>query len=401
MAEKDQILIGPPTVTANGKFIRSTFPVEGLSVSELWFDVEEEYGDFVSDTCDAAVASLLIAAMDEGKSLKVSGPLSESFLWGVRNTVIPSVAQNKPFLSIVEIEAEELRDDESPVGSAVLTGMSCGVDSFSAIQDHALATDLPDTHRVTHLIQSHFGHHGYGATTNDRAEARWRNVQKAAEAVGLPVFRVYSNQHEFYSPIWDDRLNWLATLTVRNSAAPLLLQKGARRFYLGSGHSWREIGVGPYRDMTRMDPILLPALSTRRVELLAVGTEHTRVEKTRRIATLEAAQQHLDVCLQEGATNCSYCEKCLRTLLTIELLGHLGEFHTRFDLDEYRRHRTEFIGRVWLDYKEDHCHLEIKELMDEIEYHPHAMARVWELGIRGWRLIPMGLRKKVRALAGR
>ena len=45
MAEKDQILIGPPTIRANGKFIRSTFPVEGLSVPELWFDVEEEYGD--------------------------------------------------------------------------------------------------------------------------------------------------------------------------------------------------------------------------------------------------------------------------------------------------------------------------------------------------------------------
>ena len=151
---------------------------------------------------------------------------------------------------------------------------------------------------------------------------------------GLLVLRVVSNQHRFYSPIHNHRLSWLGTITVRNAALPPLLQAGVRRFLFASSHSWREIGVGTFRDVTRMDPILLPALSTERVELLSVGAEHTQVEKSRRIARLEVVWEHLDVCILKGDTNCPRCEKCLRTLLTLELLGQLDAFAGRFDLDD-------------------------------------------------------------------
>jgi hypothetical protein len=185
-------------------------------------------------------------------------------------------------------------------------------------------------------------------------------------------------------------------MTVRSAAIPLLLQRGARTFYLASGHTWREIGVSSFRDMSRMDPILLPGLGTERVELKSVGTEWTRVEKTRRIAGLGVVQRHLDVCIMEGGRGCSRCEKCMRTMLTLELLGHLEDFGGRFDLEEYHRNRIRFLARIWLDWRRDHCHREIKELMDEIGFRPPPSARMRAWLVRLWRWIPHSLRRWLR-----
>jgi hypothetical protein len=211
---------------------------------------------------------------------------------------------------------------------------------------------------------------------------------------------MYSNLPDFYPDLHDSPLNWAAALPLRNSAVPLLLQRGIRRFLFASSYSWSAIRVFDSSDMTKADPILLPALSTERTELCSVGTEHTRVEKTRRIAGLELARKYLDVCIMEGDRNCSACEKCLRTLLTLELNGSLNEFRDRFDLEVYARHRDEFIARVLV---EEHApfHLEIRDFMRGVGFHPPARAKALALALRTWRLVPHGLRKRVMARASR
>jgi hypothetical protein len=44
--------------------------------------------------------------------------------------------------------------------------------------------------------------------------------------------------------------------------------------------------------------------------------------------------------------NCSSCWKCLRTELTLEMVGALGNYERAFDLREYRKVRTLFIATV-------------------------------------------------------
>ena len=388
MAEHDRILIGPPTLEERGEFVRTSFPVEGFATPELWFDVDARYAEALDNSCDAALVSLLMAAMDQGKPIELQGPVSGKLLWGLRNIVVPAMCASREFLSPVPLETHGIIRDAKPSGNMVLTPLSCGIDSFSAVQDHAIAPDLDPGDRVTHLVFGHIGHNGYGEDTDARAHARWQVVRSAAGELGLPILRFNSNQHHFYSPQYNYRLNWLSTMTVRSAAIPLLLQAGVRRFFLASGHTWREIGVGSFRDISRLDPILLPALSTERVELVAVGTERTRVEKSRRIGDLGVVHRHLDVCIMEGGKGCSRCEKCMRTMLTFELLGRLDKFADRFDLEEYRRNRKDFVARVWLDYEDDHCHLEIKELMDEIGFKPSLPERARAWMIRLWRWIP-------------
>ncbi len=394
-AKPDSVRVHPPEFLDRGEWIRVLYRVEGLGPGELWFDVDAEYRDFLSNSCDPALAALMAAAMASGKPLRLEGPTSARLLWHVRNTVTPVVTRQLPFLAPIQVTAAEARSEWEDGGSGILTGFSCGVDSFSAIQDHLLDESVPREERVTHLLFSHVGHHGYGPEVDERADQRWRRIKEGAEDLGLPILRVVSNTPEFYPPQYDSRLNWIAALTLRNSAVPLLLQMGVRRFLFASSHSWRDIGVFPSKDSTKADPILLPALGTERTELCAVGTEYTRVEKTRRIAEMGLAQKHLDVCIMEGGRNCSWCEKCLRTLLTLDLLGFLEKYENRFDLKEYRKRRNEFIARVSVE-RDETLHFEIQDLMKSIDFRPPPGARALAFLLKAWRVVPHDLRRRIR-----
>lgn len=396
----DAAVIQPPELSSHEEWVRVGFRVEGLRQDLLWFDVDRDFEPFLSGSSDSALTALLIAAMEAEKPLHIRGPVSARLTWHMNNTVLPVIIRQLPFLSEVPVTVEEVRATWESSGDAVLTGFSCGVDSLSVIQDHFLDSEIPDSERVTHLLFSHVGHHGYGHDVHEVADGRYRRVKTGAETLGLPLVRVYSNTPEFYSRQYDARLNWMATLTLRNASVPLLLQGGVRRFLVGSSNSWSSIGVFPTNDMTKADPVLLPALGTERTEICAMGHEYTRVKKTRRIAGLDLARSHLDVCIMEGHQNCSYCEKCLRTLLTLELLGELDAFSGCFDIEEYRRHRDEFIAQVQIGTGKA-FHQELKDLMQETGFSRPMKARILEAAIRSWRMVPMGIRRPLRGMLSR
>jgi hypothetical protein len=54
----------------------------------------------------------------------------------------------------------------------------------------------------------------------------------------------------------------------------------------------------------------------------------TRLEKIRRISTEPLVQRNLRVCWQNvaGSLNCGRCEKCVRTMLSLDICGTLGRF---------------------------------------------------------------------------
>lgn len=393
------VRVRAPRIAELGDRTRISYPVDGMGPPELWFEVDAAHGDLVADASDSAVVTLLAAAMEVGKDLVLEGPMSARLYWHLRTTVMPVVRRQLPFLQPIRVLAEGGWTGSVPAGSGVLMGFSCGVDAFAAVLDHLLDEDIREEDRISHFVFSNVGQAGYGEKAPVRAEERWQRVSRAAREMDRPLLRVNSNAAEFYSAMYDARLNWIAALTLRNAAVPLLLQAGIRRFLFASSHSWKDVRVGPTKDMTVADPILLPALGTERVELSPVGTEFTRVEKTRAIAGMPTAQQYLDVCIMVGEdTNCSECEKCLRTILTLELLGRLDDFRTRFDLEVYRRHRTTFMARVLAERKAMY-HLEIQSLMRESRATLPASARIKAGLLRIWRIVPHHLRRRLRGMS--
>ena len=87
------------------------------------------------------------------------------------------------------------------------------------------------------------------------------------------------------------------------------------------------------------------------------------------------------MCVTE-ADNCSACDKCLRTLLTLEVLGVLERYRAVFDLDVYARHRDRFIATVLAEHAGDNA---LRDL------HALLQARAFP--------IPPAARRRARALA--
>jgi hypothetical protein len=83
---------------------------------------------------------------------------------------------------------------------------------------------------------------------------------------------------------------------------------------IDDSHPW---GTHPFTDRL---------LSTERTQFIHYGGEAIRFEKTVTIAQSMVALQNLHVCwADESETNCGRCEKCVRTMVTLEILGALAD----------------------------------------------------------------------------
>jgi hypothetical protein len=77
------------------------------------------------------------------------------------------------------------------------------------------------------------------------------------------------------------------------------------------------------------DPGIDYLLSTETTQVIHHGTGFRRTEKTEAIARWEETHDKLRVCAFDDSTlNCSKCEKCIRTMMTLDILGVLERYST-------------------------------------------------------------------------
>ncbi len=321
---------------------RLTYAVDGGPTDQVWFETQPEYVSWlVADRYDAAVVSLLPYAMKTGHAIKVIGGVTGTLLHALRTGIMPILREQAPSLHFVTIEAKAL-----PVpavrGPAVLTGLSCGVDSLSTIA--AFTDHEAEELRITHVGFFNVGSHwGNGADETDVFAARLLRVQHAATELALPLVEVTSN---ITGPFWARSFQQHHTLW--NCAVAMALGNGIRTYLYSSAMPYREISASLSTDSAYADPLLLPLLSSSGVACISSNAQMQRVEKTELIADWTFAQRSLDVCAAPGADgrNCSMCEKCCRTLLTLEILGKLPRFASVFDLAKYEAGKAEYIAHT-------------------------------------------------------
>ena len=123
------------------------------------------------------------------------------------------------------------------------------------------------------------------------------------------------------------------------------MQSFASKFLYASSYSYAHVFVAETTDMAHADPILLPLCSTESLDCASVGGHYTRPEKTDIVAQMPLARRALDVCwLPDGDTiNCGHCEKCKRTLLTLEILGRLQDLAPLFNLAAWAAERDAYV----------------------------------------------------------
>lgn len=361
---------------------------------ELRYTVTSSEGSpsaLVATSCDAALVGLLIPAMAANEEIYIEGPISSKLFYNSTNLqsilkiVIPSLRMVKILPAVIE---ESVKD--RPVG--VATGFSGGIDSYSVLATHYYSPPV-NGYKVTHFLYNSVGSHADDQLFSKRVE----HIKPIAKQIGLPLIVVQSNLSIFYN----DQYSFLQTHTLRNASVALLLQKGIGRFLYASAYDYTNVSISEKNDLAYSEAVILPLLSTDTMDAISVGSDLTRVEKTKKVADIRDSYDSLDVCFithrSESFMNCSGCEKCFRTMFTLDLLGCVERYASVFDLDYYKKRRNVYLSELL--GRRDPLAMEIKQLMKErgISF-PIKSYIIHYLGIL---IIVRSLRRLARELSSR
>ena len=359
--------------TPSGLTLRADVSFQGKTES-CFYSVPKAYADFAdTDSSNCFLVGMLYPAMRYGEDIHVEGTVSARLLYNLNEYLVPLMATYNSLLKRVRVTAESTDDKGCPGAKAVGTGFSGGIDSFATIYEH-YARPTPEGFKLTHLFFFNVGAHGIPQSKDDltalerKFYARYEKLVGFSKEEGLPLVPVNSNVHWFHP--WGH----LEVATLATVSAVMFLQKGIRRYYLASaGHSYIQLWhyLGESRrpdDISYLNSLLLPWLSTEMLDLIDDGTIYDRSQKTELVSDYEPASRYLNVCCGHDTldTNCSVCYKCCRTLLTLEILGKADAFRSVFDIDRYRREaRRLFIATAIVTEKKELCCQHIMDLARE------------------------------------
>ena len=356
------LVIHSPVLCVQGGKARITAEfIDNDSARQLWFEVDEDQRKSLeTKAMDAFVVGLLLPAMASGQDLDVRGPLSSKLFYNLTHYLMPILRDFITSCKIIEIRPAALSRASNERAPGVIAGFSGGVDSFCNYYDHS-GNRAPEEYHITHFLFNNVGSHGQMSPEQDRSvfAQRLATLRQFPKLENKPLVAVDSNLDEVIG------MKFERTHTIRNVAVALLLQPICGKFLYASGLSFRETEVRPSPLIAHLDPVILPLLGTERLECIASGGQYTRVEKTIRVAEIDASAQFLDVCVNpwmaSGRLNCSGCWKCLRTELTLAVLGKLDRYDHVFDLDLY--HKLEGYYLIEVLRSRDPLRREIAELI--------------------------------------
>lgn len=287
----------------------------------LWYRFPAECP--VSAHGDAFLAAALLPAMRAGEALRIEGaPVSPQLLAGAARIQDIFLRWDRRCQRI-EVHAESAAAEVLQPG--VASFFSGGVDGTYTLSQHI--------DEITHLV---FIKGVDIQIDNDALFARaLASNQRFAAAFGKTLLPVATNIRHFCHP---RGLNW-GDMYNGSGLASVALALGFKTMYVASSDSYE------YLNPHGSHPLLDPLWSTEATTLIHDGCEAPRSDRLRAIAQLPGALDILRVCWQDAGYNCGHCEKCLRTMLALRLLGLRAQgFPPLDDLREVRRLRVESDG---------------------------------------------------------
>ena len=371
-----KITVSKPVLTEKDGMAVLSANVSGGVSGTCFFSTETANRDFVdAATSNCFLIGLLYTAMYAGCDLELEGAVSERLLFETKHYLMPTlIGFFDKQLRQVDIRAAQLVSDVYPDADAVGTGLSGGIDSLHTIREFYLDFDGPPADKVNTLLFFNVGSHGMGQDKERLAwlEQKFLERRKAlsgySDSIGLPLVIVNSNIHAFMQS------GHLQTCTLASLSAALFLARKMRLYYMAStGHTYRGL-IYPARKSTsiaRIDDYILPHVCTETFRAVTGGSACSRVQKTMAICDDPHVQKHLNVCNGHDAIakNCSMCYKCLRTLLTLDILGVIDKFSESFDLAKFdARARSRYIATVLNDRKKAPLLQDICNLAEERHY---------------------------------
>ena len=245
------------------------------------------------------VGAAILPAIAQDRPLAVRGGALSPQLFRSLDAIQRVITLWSPETRRIEIGADTLR--APTFQNMVTSSFSGGVDSMSTLIRHR--------DEITHLMFIN----GFDMRDGDSWHEAQSNMFESAHRLGKAAISVHSNAHEFLESrgVKMPYAHGSLLCSIKAAMAP-------RKAYVASTFTVRELK--PWGS----HPVLDPLWSTEATEIVHDACELRRSEKTALIASDPEVLNLLQVCWNKRVGNCGACTKCLRTQLTLSLLGVEG-----------------------------------------------------------------------------
>jgi len=281
----------------------SCFVEMGSETSELFFEFSEASPVKLSSSGNWIVAALLLSCMKLREMIVLQEPISPLLFRNLK-TIQEIYKAWVPGHSPIEIVAPLQEQPAGPERVGLL--FSRGVDSFYSLLKH--------DHCVSDLVVLH----GFEFPWNEDARFREHltSVRSVAEAFNKRMIVVRTNVKDHL----ERYTHWDFSHGAALASVTLCLEGLISKCVIASTCSYAQLH--PWGS----HPILDPLWSTESLQFLHDGTEALRVDKLRMIADNKLAMKYLRACDNPSSSgHCGGCEKCLRTMVGLHVIGRLAE----------------------------------------------------------------------------
>jgi len=298
-------------VTADGKSVEGQIELGTYGSTKLWFRASDSV---LEANTSAFLAAVLLPCMELGLDCTIDGVVSARLLQSVEK-IQDTFCKWEPRFHRIRVTGTGGTASTVPADSAGQRGtasfFSGGIDSLYTLSEHRSEIDS--------LILIH----GFDVDLDDHVLRKQVSdkLREFASETGKELIEVETNVGVFLRKY----VGWSFGHGPALAAVGHLLTPRLRRIFIPATHTLADhVAWGSH-------PLVDPLWSSEALEFVHDGSDVTRVHKTETVAGWPAAMDCLRVCWKNygGVYNCGRCEKCLRTMVTLQMLGAL-ESQTAF-----------------------------------------------------------------------
>ncbi len=316
--------------------------------TEIWFAADQEYGNYISlSNGDSFILLLFVYAVFNDLDFESHVPVSKRLNYGLLEILLPLFQKMKFNTNAQRFKFHGIDTTVFEGATASGTAMSFGVDSFYTYlkqQDSNMPIDF-----LTLFNAGGYGQYG-GNKARQLFEHMTQKVIRFGQQNNLKVLSVDTNWNEIL------KMPFVKTHTFRNFACVLVFQKLFKNYYYASGLTLNSFDLNPH-DPAYYDIVNVKAIAGNSLEFFISGLNEGRLEKTTYIADQQLTYNNLNVCYftpdslkslinDELFINCSKCYKCVRTMITLDVIGKLELYKNIFDLNIYNKNKEIYLAEI-------------------------------------------------------
>lgn len=337
---------------------------------ELGFEYRDGDEAALSTLADAFLVGMLPIAMRLGEDIRVEGPVSEPLAFGLETWQAAVATWYPDFFRRVTIRYDRFADraDDARPG-AVGCCFSGGLDSWHAIWRHLPAQQPLKAYQLTHALMIN----GFDQVDDSRTEGASQNMFDAYAPIlgGLSVelVMVSTNLRSFRAAAFE-RKHLVRTFGSALLACAHALGRKFGRFAVPASASYAWDDLWPDGSHHVLDHML----GTDQLQIVRAGGDVSRSRKIEEVADIPEVQQSLRVCFRDPefdpetgqVLNCGECEKCIRTITALDMVGKLDAFTSlsrRPPIDAYRQ--PQVLAKSTVLWLEDNLALARRQQRDD------------------------------------